>query len=317
MWPPEGKKVFYDLQEQQCLVSLFLGRFKNQQYKNISLLPISLTCSGESDSDVHGYTCWRALARVCLSQRMSILSLGALWERGDVIRASTSRKWSAGLLPKHLSDVCDLWAFKIIDVVNWLSEPPLLCNGLWYILCWARLTGNSGDWSPFNDPTDTILQNQKSLLGTGSARVFASSPSSLSGVPSALSSPVTNYFCFSLLRVCYSATSCLSATPQTLQRHTMPSCICASVGLSSSCSCFSKSWAIALWTNSYCSWDVTGEKKQNCWCAWILRWHQWVPLHRLYTQIKQRRNSNLYRVLERLWESIHLPSTQISCCLCR
>lgn len=61
--------------------------------------------------------------------------------------------------------------------------------------------------------------------------------------------------------------SCLSATPQTLQReracHTMPSCICALVGLSSSCSCFSKSWAIALWTNSYCSWDVTGEESRT------------------------------------------------------
>lgn len=36
--------------------------------------------------------------------------------------------------------------------------------------------------------------------------------------------------------------------------HTMPSCICVLVGLSSCCSCFWKSWAMALWTNSYCSW---------------------------------------------------------------
>lgn len=60
------------------------------------------------------------------------------------------------------------------------------------------------------------------------------------------------------LRVCYSATSCLSLTPDSMRNmracHTMPSCICVLVGLSNSWSCFWKSWAIARWTNSYCSW---------------------------------------------------------------
>lgn len=46
------------------------------------------------------------------------------------------------------------------------------------------------------------------------------------------------------------------------QCHTMPSCICELVGLSRICSCFSKSWAIALWTNSYCSWTETQTKSQ-------------------------------------------------------
>ena len=106
--------------------------------------------------------------------------------------------------------------------------------------------------------------------------------------------PLWLIICFSPLLACYSATSCLSATPQTLQgqRLTMPSWICALVGLSSSCTCFLKSWAIALWTNSYCSWDVTAEKSRTIQAP------------------KQHWNSDLYCVVEWLWESILFPGSQ-------
>lgn len=44
---------------------------------------------------------------------------------------------------------------------------------------------------------------------------------------------------------------------------TMPSVSSELVGLSNSNSCFSKSWAIALWTNSYCSWEREGGKNPS------------------------------------------------------